>query len=496
MTWGSASGRELHPSEAVLRHPASPRTPRAAGKAQGGFLMRWLAGRACTAASPRQHAASELEAGQSSAYRVAPTHGPSAGGLLRRDNSALASGAARDPPGPSILARKVGKSSQGTDATVDVEGAPYPDAAEDGSLSSDDTASPSAPAASFWLRSLAVEDVRPRRVLGFPKYLAVPAAEAARRKRRFHATHLAASLAAVLALFLLSCLGVWALARSLPTADDLPLAARLSLEVRLARAGGLLPPGPPGETDAALRAAAPELLDTVPDPAREALALRAATALRRGSLLRLPRSLHDAQEMQAVLSVLQSVAPGRVTSFFVAFYLVMQSFMIPGVLFLNPMAGSLLPFWSAFAVVQACSTLGSCIAYGLAAWLLVDLAHSLWPRQLTQFSATVAHNRTDLASYIVAIRMSPVAPNFFINLASPIVGVPFTTYTIATFAGLFPGNLLLVKAGSTIASIKQMKDLYSPATVLGMVVMMLAAIFPVFYKRWMSRAGKPTPAVA
>lgn len=41
-----------------------------------------------------------------------------------------------------------------------------------------------------------------------------------------------------------------------------------------------------------------------------------------------------------------------------------------------------------------------------------------------------------------------------------------------------------------------MKDLYSPATVLGMVVMMLAAIFPVFYKRWMSRAGKPTPAVA
>ena len=123
-----------------------------------------------------------------------------------------------------------------------------------------------------------------------------------------------------------------------------------------------------------------------------------------------------------MLSVLQSVAPGRVTSFFVAFYLVMQSFMIPGVLFLNPMAGSLLPFWSAFAVVQACSTLGSCIAYGLAAWLLVDLAHSLWPRQLTQFSATVAHNRTDLASYIVAIRMSPVAPNFFINLASPIVG--------------------------------------------------------------------------
>lgn len=61
--------------------------------------------------------------------------------------------------------------------------------------------------------------------------------------------------------------------------------------------------------------------------------------------------------------------------------------------------------------------------------------------------------------------------------------MPFWTYTIATFVGLFPGNLLLVKAGNTIASISKMSDLYSPGTIAGMVVMVLAAILPVIYKR-------------
>jgi len=360
--------------------------------------------------------------------------------------------------------------------------------------------------------TLDVRDARPRRVLGFPKYTERSAGEAARPRPKLTAAMVLRPLAAVAALFAGSCLLVGMAARALPSYEELPAGAVLRLEVAVARVDGLLAPeagggeGPgadgggrlvaagaagaaggggagdgPGarvvESDAALMGGlAPE--------ERARVASRARDLCRRGSLLRVPRGLAEAKEMQAVLDTMQGAAPARTMLFFVSFYLAMQSFMIPGVLFLNPMAGSMLPFWRALALVQSCSVLGSCAAYWLSGHLLADVAHAAWSDKLARFRAAVARHRADLLNYLVALRLSPAAPNFFINLSSPIAGVPFRTYAAATFVGLFPGNLLLVNAGSTIASIRRVRDLYSPSVVAGMLVMVGASVLPVLYRRW------------
>lgn len=257
-------------------------------------------------------------------------------------------------------------------------------------------------------------------MLGFPKYTMEPAALAARPRRRVTVGLLARAIVPIVLLFAASCILVLTLARSLPLEDELPAEAVLSLRVSVARIDGVLPPagdaaGLATETDA-------ELFSSLDESVQATIAARTSALLARGSMLRLPRGLSEAKEMQAVLREMQAVAPGRTMSFFVSFYMVMQSFMIPGVLFLNPIAGSLLPFWSAFSLVQFCSTLGSCVAYGLAMWLLVDVASIAWAAKLSKFKASVLRNRSDLVNYIVAIRLSPVAPNFFINLACPVVG--------------------------------------------------------------------------
>jgi uncharacterized membrane protein YdjX (TVP38/TMEM64 family) len=53
------------------------------------------------------------------------------------------------------------------------------------------------------------------------------------------------------------------------------------------------------------------------------------------------------------------------------------------------------------------------------------------------------------------LRITPLLPNWLINLASPIVGVPYKYFILATIFGLMPANIMHVSMGSEIASLNK-----------------------------------------
>lgn len=80
------------------------------------------------------------------------------------------------------------------------------------------------------------------------------------------------------------------------------------------------------------------------------------------------------------------------------------------------------------------STLGSVSCYCLS-WLLGrQLAHALWPGRLERFGAEVAARRGDMFNYIVFLRVTPILPNIFINVAAPVVGVPLGPFALGAAA--------------------------------------------------------------
>ena len=44
-------------------------------------------------------------------------------------------------------------------------------------------------------------------------------------------------------------------------------------------------------------------------------------------------------------------------------------------------------------------------------------------------------------------RLTPILPNVFINLASPIVEIPFGNFFVTTFLGVLPANTLYAHTG-------------------------------------------------
>ncbi|KAH9318199.1 hypothetical protein KI387_019968, partial [Taxus chinensis] len=148
-----------------------------------------------------------------------------------------------------------------------------------------------------------------------------------------------------------------------------------------------------------------------------------------------------------------------------ATYIFMQTFMIPGTIFMSLLAGALFGIARGLALVLFTATAGASSCYFLSKLIGRPIASSLWPEKLRYFRAEVAKRRENLLNYMLFLRITPTLPNTFINVASPIVDVPYHIFFLATFFGLIPAAYITVRAGLALGDLKSLGDLYDFKTI-------------------------------
>ena len=103
--------------------------------------------------------------------------------------------------------------------------------------------------------------------------------------------------------------------------------------------------------------------------------------------------------------------------------------------------------WHVFTIqlmFTVISTLGATACYGMS-WLCGKrLVYAIWPGRLASFAAEVSSRKSSLLSYVVLLRVTPVLPNTFINVASPMVGVPLAPYMLGESLSHSPAPRLFV----------------------------------------------------
>ncbi|KAM0935394.1 putative SNARE associated golgi family protein [Dioscorea sansibarensis] len=206
------------------------------------------------------------------------------------------------------------------------------------------------------------------------------------------------------------------------------------------------------------------------------------------SFLKMPRSLEELQILRDHLETYTSDYTLQVLVGYFTVYIFMQTFMIPGTVFMSLLAGALfgvirgmvLVVVAATAGASSCFFLSKLIGRPLRGMVLVvvaatagasscfflskligrPLVFSFWPDKLTFFQAQVAKRREKLLNYMLFLRVTPTLPNTFINLASPIVDVPYHTFFLGTFIGLIPAAYVTVRAGLALGELRSLNDLY------------------------------------
>ncbi|KAG6406055.1 hypothetical protein SASPL_133651 [Salvia splendens] len=159
-------------------------------------------------------------------------------------------------------------------------------------------------------------------------------------------------------------------------------------------------------------------------------------------LLKFPRTLSDLRSLKDHLAIYAQLHPAKFILGYCSTYIFMQTFMIPGTIFMSLLAGAL------FGVVR---------------------------EKLRYFQAEIAKRRKKLLNYMLFLRVTPTLPNLFINLASPIVDIPFHIFFLATVVGLIPASYITVRAGIALGELKSLKDLYDLKTLV--VLFLIGSIF-------------------
>ncbi|WOL06314.1 hypothetical protein Cni_G15046 [Canna indica] len=178
------------------------------------------------------------------------------------------------------------------------------------------------------------------------------------------------------------------------------------------------------------------------------------------SFLKLPRTLEDIQDLRDNLESYTSDYTIQVLVGYCTVYIFMQTFMIPGTIFMSLLAGALFGVLHGVVLVVFAATAGASSCYFLSYLIGKPLVFSLWPDKLSFFQKQVAKRREKLLNYMLFLRVTPTLPNTFINVASPIVNVPYHIFFLATIIGLIPAAYVTVRAGIALGELRSVADLY------------------------------------
>lgn len=158
------------------------------------------------------------------------------------------------------------------------------------------------------------------------------------------------------------------------------------------------------------------------------------------TMFRFPRSLRDVRQMSLALSAYRAAHFWHVLCVFALTYIFMQTFAIPGAVGLSLLAGPLYGLPLGLLIVSLSATTGACLCYTVSRHLGTSLIQRVFPNMLARLRARLAKHESNLTYYLLFLRISPLLPNWFLSLASPIVGVPLRTFFVATLFGLVPAK--------------------------------------------------------
>lgn len=202
-----------------------------------------------------------------------------------------------------------------------------------------------------------------------------------------------------------------------------------------------------------------------------------------GQILRLPRSLADVRLLKDNLAVYASEHQANFVLGYCSIYIFMQTFMIPGTIFMSLLAGALFGVIKGGVLVVFTATAGASSCYFLSKLIGRPLVCWLWPERLRYFQSEIAKRKDKLLNYMLFLRITPTLPNTFINMASPIVDIPFHIFFAATLIGLIPASYITVKAGRALGDLRSVRELYDFKTLVVLFLIGSVAVVPTILKR-------------
>jgi pyruvate/2-oxoglutarate dehydrogenase complex dihydrolipoamide dehydrogenase (E3) component/uncharacterized membrane protein YdjX (TVP38/TMEM64 family) len=203
-----------------------------------------------------------------------------------------------------------------------------------------------------------------------------------------------------------------------------------------------------------------------------AAAILIALASGLGDLL----TLDELRARQAGLAGLLRDHPAPLVIGFFLLYVAVTAVSIPGAVILTLASGAIFGLFLGTVIASFASVTGATLAFLASRYLLRDWVTRRYGRRIAAIDRGIAR---DGIFYLLTLRLNPAVPYFLVNLAMGLTRMRVPAFVMGSQAGMLPATIVYVNAGTQLARIRELDDIFSP-TLIGSLV--LLSIFPLIAK--------------
>jgi uncharacterized membrane protein YdjX (TVP38/TMEM64 family) len=165
---------------------------------------------------------------------------------------------------------------------------------------------------------------------------------------------------------------------------------------------------------------------------------------------------------------------------FVALFLVIGLFLLPGATLLSVFSGAVFGLPLGPLLVSLGSTLGAVLAFFVARYILRDWVEERYGEKLNPIHEGLCENDTQ---YILVLRLVPLFPFFLVNIAMGVSPISWKVFMVGTLLGKLPATWIYANAGTHLASLQSFSDITSPGMLGALTLLSLLILTPVIYKQ-------------
>ncbi len=184
------------------------------------------------------------------------------------------------------------------------------------------------------------------------------------------------------------------------------------------------------------------------------------------------------QQSRQTLQALRAGSPWAFALGFVACYVAIAAFALPGATILTLAAGAVFGWLTGTVLVSLASASGATLGLLISRYVLRDVIQRRFGGKLRSVNEGI---RRDGAYYLFTLRLIPAFPFFLVNVLMGLTPIRAWTFYWVSQLGMLPGTLAYVNAGTQLARVDRLSDIASPM-LLGSFA--LLAVLP-----WLARAG-------
>jgi uncharacterized membrane protein YdjX (TVP38/TMEM64 family) len=171
---------------------------------------------------------------------------------------------------------------------------------------------------------------------------------------------------------------------------------------------------------------------------------------------------------------------------YLALYALAVALSVPGALVLTLAGGFLFGTVLATGLVVVGATLGAVLLFLVARSALGEPLRARAGPWLARMAD--GFNR-DAFSYLLVLRLVPIFPFWLVNLVPALLGVPLSTFALATAIGIVPGSLVYASVGAGLGAVfdaggePDLGLILEPRVLLPLLGLAALALLPIAWRR-------------